>query len=68
MNVKGIYQALYLSNSFLAQRYFFESLDLADAAHYEEMKIRVYGNLLILSKSTDDTSMLAYAKTIYKYG
>lgn len=68
MNVKGIYQVLYLSNSFLAQRYFFESLDLADAAHYEELKIRVYGNLLILSKSTDDTSMLAYAKTIYKYG
>ena len=68
MNIRGVYQAMYLSNSFLAQRYFFESLDLANAAHYEEMKIRIYGNLLILSKSTDDKQMFDYARVIYRYG
>lgn len=68
MNIRGVYQAMYLSNSFLAQRYFFESLDLAKAAHYEKMKIRIYGNLLILSKSTDDKQMFDYARAIYRYG
>lgn len=68
MNARGIYEAMYTSNNFLAQRFFFRSLRLATDAHFESLKIRVYGNLLILSKSGADPSGLSYAERIYQYG
>lgn len=68
MNARGIFQAMYNNNNFLAQRFFFESLDLANAAHYEVLKIRVYGNLLVLSQSAIDEDGFNYAKRIYRYG
>lgn len=68
MNARGIYQALYNNNNFLAQRFFFMSLDLAESAHYENLKIRVYGNLLILSQSAIGKDGFNHAKRIYQYG
>lgn len=68
MNIRGIYQAMYQNNSFLAQHYFFKSLALARSSRYESLKIRVYGNLLTLSKSPNDKTLLGYAKAIYQYG
>lgn len=68
MNSRGIYEAIYDNNNFLAQRFFFRSLRLASDSHFESLKIRVYGNLLILSKSAADPSGLAYAEKIYHYG
>lgn len=68
MNIRGIYQAMYHNNSYLAQRFFFKSLALANASRYESLKIRVYGNLLTLSKSPNDKTLLGYAKAIYQYG
>lgn len=67
-NARGIYYAMYQNNSFQAQRYFFRSLDLATKANYESMKIRVYGNLLVLSGSSNDLSGFQYAQKIYQYG
>ena len=68
MNARGIYHALYNNNNFLAQRFFFMSLDLAESAHYESLKIRVYGNLLILSQSAIGKDGFNHAKRIYQYG
>lgn len=68
MNAHGIYYAMYENNSFLAQHAFFRSLNLAQSSGYESLKIRVYGNLLILSKSNMDKSTFSYAKKIYNYG
>ena len=68
MNIRGIYQAMYHNNSYLAQRFFFKSLALARSSRYESLKIRVYGNLLTLSKSPNDKTLLGYAKSIYQYG
>lgn len=68
MNARGIYEAIYANNNFLAQRFFFRSLDLSTDSHFESLKIRVYGNLLILSKSAADPAGLDYAKRIYNYG
>lgn len=68
MNARGIYQAMYCNNNFMAQHFFFQSLDLAEASRYEVLKIRVYGNLLILSKSANDSKGFDYARRIYRYG
>lgn len=68
MNARGIYQALNENNRFVAQNYFFQSLDLASKAKDERMKIRVYGNLLVLSKKHNDKTTLTYARHIYNYG
>lgn len=68
LNARGIYQAMYENNNFMAQQFFFQSLDLAEESHYETLKIRVYGNLLILSKSAIDREGFSYARSIYRYG
>lgn len=67
-NARGIYQAMYNNNNFLAQQFFFQSLDMAEDANYEALKIRVYGNLLVLTKSADDKEGFNYAQRIYEYG
>lgn len=68
MNARGIYEAIYANNNFLAQRFFFRSLNLAASSRFESLKIRIYGNLLSLSKSNADPEGLEYAKRIYNYG
>ena len=68
MNALGIYHAMAGNNSFLAQQYFFRSLRLAEKAGYEQLKGRVYGNMLILTQSSNDTTALNNAFKIYDYG
>ena len=67
-NTMGIYHAMTENNSFVAQQFFFRSLDYAEKANYEQLKGRVYGNLLILTHTATDTAGLANAKRIYDYG
>ena len=67
-NTMGIYHAMTENNSFVAQQFFFRSLDYAEKANYEQLKGRVYGNLLILTHTANDTAGLANAKRIYDYG
>ena len=68
MNSLGIYYAMSENNSFIAQQYFFRSLHLAEQSGYEQLKGRVYGNMLILTQSKNDTTGLDNAFKIYNYG
>ena len=68
LNAKGIYHAMYESNLFLAQRYFLRSLEATNKMDYQELRARVYGNLIILSHSKNDSTGLQNAKDIYEYG
>lgn len=68
LNAKAIYHAMYANNLFIAQRYFLRSLETANRINYEELRARVYGNLIILSHSKNDTTGLENAQRIYDYG
>ena len=67
-NAMGIYHAMTENNSFVAQQFFFRSLDYAEKAQYEQLKGRVYGNLLTLTHTATDTAGIANARRIYDYG
>ena len=67
-NAMGIYHAMVENNRFVAQQFFFRSLDYAEKARYEQLKGRVYGNLLTLTHTATDTAGLANARRIYDYG
>ena len=67
-NAMGIYHAMTENNSFVAQQFFFRSLDYADKAKYEQLKGRVYGNLLTLTHTASDTAGITNARRIYDYG
>lgn len=67
-NAYGIYQALVKNNSYVAQQYFFKSLELARKADYESLQYRVRGNLLTLSQSKGDSLALENAQSVYEYG
>ncbi|MBR5687817.1 MAG: AraC family transcriptional regulator [Prevotella sp.] len=67
-NAMGIYHAMTENNSFVAQQFFFRSLDYAEKAQYEQLKGRVYGNLLTLTHSATDTAGITNARRIYDYG
>ena len=68
MNAKGIYHIMVDNNNFLAQQMFFRSLEHAEDAGYESLKMRVLGNLLLLTQSRKDTTAMRNAKDIYDYG
>lgn len=68
MNARGIYHALMQNNNFVAQQFFFKSLDLARKAGYEDLSYRVRGNLLTLSHSMEDSISCRIADEVYKYG
>ena len=67
-NAMGIYHAMAENNRFVAQQFFFRSLDYAEKAKYEQLKGRIYGNLLTLTHTATDTAGLANARRIYDYG
>lgn len=67
-NSKGIYHAMVKNNSFVAQQYFFKSLQLANQAKFEDLQYRVRGNLLTLSHSLGGKFALENAQVVYKYG
>ncbi len=68
MNSMGIYHALMENNKFVAQQFFFKSLDLAGKVGFEELQYRVRGNLLTLSHSTGGEMVLEHAQKVYDYG
>lgn len=67
-NALGIYYAVSANNSFIAQQFFFRSLQYADRAGYEQLRNRIYGNMIILSNTATNTSGLQNAHRIYEYG
>lgn len=67
-NVRGISQALIENNNFVAQTFFFKSLELAKKINYEELQLRVQGNLLTLSRSMNDSIAFRNAAEVYDYG
>ena len=67
-NAMGIFHAMTENNNFVAQQFFFKSLEYAEKARYEQLKGRIYGNLLILTHSGNDTTGLDNAVKIYDYG
>ena len=68
MNTMGIYHALMANNKFVAQQFFFKSLELAKKVNYEDLQYRVRGNLLTLSHSTGGEMVLEHAQKVYDYG
>lgn len=68
MNARAIYHAMMQNNNFVAQQFFFKSLDLAKKSGYEDLQYRVRGNLLTLSQTTGDSVVLSNAKEVYEYG
>lgn len=68
MNSRGIYHAMMQNNNFVAQQYFFMSMESAKKAAYEDLLYRVRGNLLTLSHSTGGDLQLENAKEVYAYG
>lgn len=68
MNAQGIYQAMILDNNFVAQQYFFRSMDLAEKSGYRDLYYRVKGNLLTLSHTAGDSIAYANALDVYNYG
>lgn len=68
MNTMGIYHALIKNNRFVAQQYFFKSLELANKARYNDLQNRVRGNLLTLTHSMGGKVVLENAKEVYDYG
>lgn len=67
-NARGIYHAIMQNNNFVAQQYFFKSIELAQKSNYEDLRYRVMGNLLTLSHTTGDSIVLKNAKQVYQYG
>lgn len=67
-NSRGIYYAMMQNNSFVAQQYFFRSLEAAKRAGYEDLQYRVRGNLLTLSHAVGGQSVLENAEAVYDYG
>lgn len=67
-NALGIYHAMMGNNKFVAQQYFFKSLNLAKKAGHEDLQYRVRGNLLTLSQSTGGNRVLENARMVYDYG
>lgn len=68
LNVFGIYHAMTQNNNFVAQQYFFRSLELAEKTDFTELSYRIRGNLLTLSHSMGDSLALANATEVYEYG
>lgn len=68
LNAQGIYHAMYENNLFVAQNFFLRSLKTINKIGYDELRARVYGNLIILSHSKNDSTGLNHAKHIYDYG
>lgn len=68
MNARGIYHAIMQNNTFIAQQYFFKSLELAKKAKFEDLCHRVRGNLLTLSHSMGDSIAQHIATEVYQYG
>lgn len=68
LNSRGIYHALMQNNNFVAQQYFFKSLELAKKTDFEDLQYRVRGNLLTLSHSTGGDMQLENAREVYEYG
>lgn len=68
LNARGISEALNENNNFVAQAYFFKSIELAKKINYEELQLRVQGNLLILSQSMDDSTAFENATAVYDHG
>lgn len=68
LNARGIYHALVKNNDFVAQQFFFKSLELAKNAGHEDLLYRVRGNLLTLSHSMNDSISYENAKEVYNYG
>lgn len=67
-NSKGIYHALVKNNSFVAQQYFFKSLQLATKVNYDDLQYRVRSNLLTLTRGSGEEGALDNATRVYKYG
>lgn len=67
-NSKGIYHAMAKNNTFVAQQYFFKSLQLAKQVNYDDLQYRVRGNLLTLSHSLGGKFALENAQVVYEYG
>lgn len=67
-NSKGIYHALVKNNTFVAQQYFFRSLQLASQVEYTDLQYRVRSNLLTLSHSTGGDFDLENAQKVYDHG
>lgn len=68
LNARGISEALNENNNFVAQAYFFKSIELAKKINYEDLQMRVQGNLLMLSQSMDDSTAFENATAVYEYG
>lgn len=68
MNARGIYHAMMQNNNFVAQQYFFKSLELAKKSGFEDLSHRVRGNLLTLSHSMGDSIAFEIATEVYEYG
>lgn len=67
-NIRGIYHAIIEDNRYVAQQFFFKSLEQAKAAGYEDLQYRVRGNLLTLSQSMGGDNALENARAVYEYG
>ncbi len=68
MNNLGIYYATVETNPFLAQQFFLRAIRHAHTAGYETLRLRVTGNLLVLTHTGTDTATVARAREIYDYG
>lgn len=68
MNTRAIYYAAVENNNFLAQEYFFKSLELANKAEHLDLKYRIQGNLLTLTHATGGSIPLSQAQEVYDYG
>lgn len=68
MNARGIYHAVMQNNNFVAQQYFFKSVELSKRARFEDLQHRVMGNLITLSQYTGGNVALDAAKSMYDYG
>lgn len=67
-NSMGIFHALVNDNRFVAQQFFFKSLELANGCGHEDLQYRVRGNLLTLSQSSGGSFALENAQMVYEYG
>lgn len=68
MNARAIHQAVMENNTFIAQQFFFKSMELAKRAGYEQLQYRVSGNLLTLTHAQGDSVALQNARMVYDYG
>lgn len=68
LNAKGIYHAIVQNNNFVAQQYFFKSLELAKKCRHLQLYYRIRGNLLTLSHGVGNSLALKNATEVYNYG